>query len=192
MNVVVPSDSLLFAAVIAWTVSEYYGAMTHLRHRKIKAKVKGDKGSLLAYYIGIAVFLGAVVALPDSFFGAFPSYVFYVGIALMFAGIVLRQWAIATLSGSFSLSVVVRDGQKLVDRGPYSRVRHPSYTGIAVTLVGFGLALGSLAVIVVSGAVFLPVLAYRIRVEEGALKESFGLQYKEYMERTKRLIPFLF
>jgi protein-S-isoprenylcysteine O-methyltransferase Ste14 len=166
--------------------------MTHLRHRKIKAKVKGDKGSLLAYYAGIAVFLGAVVALPDSFFGAFPSYAFYVGIALMFAGIGLRQWAIATLSGSFSLSVVVRDGQKLVDRGPYSRVRHPSYTGIAVTLVGFGLALGSLAVIVISGAVFLPVLAYRIRVEEGALKESFGLQYQQYMERTKRLIPFLF
>ncbi len=176
----------------AWTASEGYGATSHLVHRNDKAVFRGDRGSLVAYYVGIAVFLLAIAALPDAAFAGLPAYLFFVGISLMFAGIAIRQWAIAALRGSFSLSVVVRDGQQIVDTGPYRRVRHPSYTGIAMTLVGFGLALGSWPVIAVSGAVFLPVLAYRISVEERVLNECFGIKYRDYMARTKRLIPFIY
>lgn len=36
-----------------------------------------------------------------------------------------------------------------------------------------------------------PGFAYRIRTEEAALASTLGEPYREYMRRTKRLIPFL-
>jgi protein-S-isoprenylcysteine O-methyltransferase Ste14 len=33
--------------------------------------------------------------------------------------------------------------------------------------------------------------AYRIRIEERALARDLGPAYRDYMRRTKRLIPFL-
>ena len=40
--------------------------------------------------------------------------------------------------------------------------------------------------------VMLGIIAYRIRVEERALVETLGQSYRDYMTRTKRLVPFLF
>jgi hypothetical protein len=40
----------------------------------------------------------------------------------------------------------------------------------------------------ISGAIFLPVLVYRISVEEVALKSCFGEQCVRHMERIKRVI----
>jgi protein-S-isoprenylcysteine O-methyltransferase Ste14 len=36
------------------------------------------------------------------------------------------------------------------------------------------------------------VFGLRMRLEEAALVEAFGAEYRAYMRRTKRLIPFLF
>jgi protein-S-isoprenylcysteine O-methyltransferase Ste14 len=37
----------------------------------------------------------------------------------------------------------------------------------------------------------LPGFAYRIRVEERALAHALGDPYRDYMRRTKRLVPFV-
>jgi len=78
-----------------------------------------------------------------------------------------------------------------VETGPYRLVRHPSYSGAIVTMIGIGLAIQSLAglliLLVLSGVAY----AYRIRVEEEALQKDLGEQYSSYMRRTKRLIPFV-
>ena len=69
--------------------------------------------------------------------------VFVVGLVLMWSGIVVRQWAIALLGRFFTVDVRVQSGQTVVDGGPYRWVRHPSYSGMILTLVGIGLALGN-------------------------------------------------
>jgi protein-S-isoprenylcysteine O-methyltransferase Ste14 len=35
------------------------------------------------------------------------------------------------------------------------------------------------------------LLTYRMNIEEAALLRAFGDEYRDYMKRTKRLIPFL-
>ncbi len=90
----------------------------------------------------------------------------------------------------FTPEVTIQPGQRVIDQGLYRFLRHPSYTGTFITLLGYGLALTnglSLAIMLV-----LPGLAYafRMRVEEVALREAFGDEYRDYMRRTKRLIPF--
>jgi protein-S-isoprenylcysteine O-methyltransferase Ste14 len=80
----------------------------------------------------------------------------------------------------------------VVDQGLYRYLRHPSYTGTFITIVGYGLALTNALSLAVMLA--LPGLDYtfRMRVEEAALCEAFGDKYRDYMRRSKRLVQFIF
>jgi protein-S-isoprenylcysteine O-methyltransferase Ste14 len=111
------------------------------------------------------------------------------GVALMWAGIGLRLWAIFTLGDSFRTSVEVHQGQRVIERGPYRLIRHPSYTGLMLIILGVGVADGTW--LSVAAALFLPLpaLLHRISVEEKVLVSSLGEPYAAYRSRTKRLIP---
>lgn len=117
--------------------------------------------------------------------------IFVAGVVLMAAGIVIRQWAVALLGRYFTTDVRVHAGQAVIDAGPYRWVRHPSYTGLLMTLVGIGIALGNWAGLLV--LIVLPAvgIVYRIRVEERALLDGIGEPYRRFAATRARLIPHL-
>ncbi len=117
---------------------------------------------------------------------------FFVGIFLMLLGITLRWYSVAVLGKYFTFDVSIQSGQVLVEVGPYRYIRHPSYTGALLTLLGFGLALGNWAGLAAALSCMGFAYAYRIPVEEAALSSALGEVYKQYMRRTWRLVPFLF
>ncbi len=120
-----------------------------------------------------------------------PDWVFYPGIMIIVIGIIVRQWAIFVLGRFFTTTVSVQKSQKVIDHGPYRYIRHPSYLGIFLIIVGIGLALhtwgGILVLLVMNGI----ALGYRMHVEEKVLVSELGDDYVQYMKRTKRLIPFI-
>ncbi|MBI3242805.1 MAG: isoprenylcysteine carboxylmethyltransferase family protein [Chloroflexi bacterium] len=121
----------------------------------------------------------------------FRPQVFYWGLTLMLTGLGFRWVAIRQLGRFFIPEVAIQPGHRIMDQGLYHFIRHPSYTGTFITIVGYGLALTnwlSLAVMLLGSGV---AYAYRIRLEEAALLEAFGDEYRAYMRRTKRLIPFV-
>jgi protein-S-isoprenylcysteine O-methyltransferase Ste14 len=79
--------------------------------------------------------------------------------------------------------------QRLIDDGPYALVRHPSYTGMLMAILGFGIALDSWGA--VAATLFLPLAAVvnRIRHEETMLRRELGEPYEAYAARTARLVP---
>ena len=99
---------------------------------------------------------------------------------MMVTGIVLRQWAILVLGRFFSTTVRVISGHRIVTNGPYRVIRHPSYTGSLLTLIGLGLASRTWAGTLVIVALFGLAYNYRIGVEESALKAELGQEYIEY------------
>src|SRR5207302_2017957 len=111
--------------------------------------------------------------------------------AMLLGGMAFRNWAVFTLGRFFTRVVQVVPGQTVVERGPYRWIRHPSYTGGLVAVLGIGVSMANLLPVVVIGAAHAVTYGYRIRIEERALAESIGEPYREYMRRTKRLIPFL-
>jgi protein-S-isoprenylcysteine O-methyltransferase Ste14 len=115
--------------------------------------------------------------------------VFIAGAVLMAAGTALRQWAIALLGRYFTTNVRVHAGQTVIDTGPYRWVRHPSYTGLLMTLIGIGLSLGNWATLAV--LIVLPMIGVvnRIRVEERPLLEGIGEPYRRFAATRARLIP---
>src|SRR5436305_19438 len=62
------------------------------------------------------------------------------GITLVAVGISLRAWSISTLGRFFQYRIEVQPDHHVVTGGPYRYVRHPSYTGVALVVLGVALA----------------------------------------------------
>ena len=150
--------------------------------------------------IGLSIAAGVMVArsrtlragvvglfdFPDS------DWITVLAIALFGAGLAVRWWAIVTLGRFFTVDVVIEKDHELVQRGPFQWVRHPSYTGVLVAFMGWAMTLGNWVAL---GLVLVPIfIAFvrRMNVEEEALEGALGEKYREYMMRTKRLVPGLY
>ena len=155
---------------------------------EIKKKERGS-GKLTSASVAVSFLVAYFFAL--SGITLMPSWFFYLGIVIIILGIIVRQWSIAVLGRFFSPTIGVQEGQKVVETGPYRLVRHPSYTGVLLILVGVGLAFQSLAAILVILLMFSVAYGHRINEEEEVLVSELGEEYVKYMKRTKRLIPYI-
>jgi protein-S-isoprenylcysteine O-methyltransferase Ste14 len=132
--------------------------------------------------------LGAAsVGSADLRAGRWP--VFVIGLVLMALGIFVRQWSIFTLGRFFAGDLRVSARQPVIDTGPYRWVRHPSYSGLIIFFVGFGLALTNVISIAVLVIVPTVGLIARIHFEERVLIASLGEPYRRYAAVHKRLVP---
>ena len=120
-------------------------------------------------------------SLPLTLLGAF----------LLIIGISIRVWAIRTLGTHFTATVTLTKDHQLVRSGPYQWVRHPSYLGAFMAIVGCPIFLNAWWATLV--AILSMTIAYyvRIGVEEKMLSAYFGNQYQDYKKDTKRIIPFI-
>ena len=183
---------LFDTAYFIWIASELIGAVLIPRLRGRGAtRAKSDRGSKILILFTVWVSITIAFVFGYSGIGRLPNTVFYPGIFLMLLGILVRQWAIAVLGRFFSLSVRIVEDHRVVEKGPYRLVRHPSYTGVLITFIGLSLAVQSLAALLVLLGVFIVSYGYRIRVEEKALLSELRDYYASYMKRTKRIIPYL-
>jgi protein-S-isoprenylcysteine O-methyltransferase Ste14 len=115
-----------------------------------------------------------------------------IGVVLMVSGELLRIYALRTLGRFFTMRVAVLDGHRVVREGLYRWVRHPAYTGWFLLSLGFGFYFGSILGIV-GTSLFVVVLGWRVRVEETALCESLGDEYRGYMRDVPaRFVPGIF
>lgn len=112
-----------------------------------------------------------------------------VGIILIAAGLVIRLWSVVALGRFFQYQIEIQTGHRVVTTGPYRYVRHPSYTGMTLVMLGFAFASGDVlslpAGLILTGA----GLAVRIRAEEKQLAAALGTEYEEFAAHHKRLIP---
>ena len=85
----------------------------------------------------------------------------------------------------------IEDTTTLITTGLYRYIRHPLYSSLIVFALGAFLKNPSLigAALVLSAVLGAFMTA---RIEETHNLERFGREYQEYMERTKRFIPFIY
>jgi protein-S-isoprenylcysteine O-methyltransferase Ste14 len=183
---------IFYAVFVAFVALEF---RTRVRSRLNPEGAVSDRLSFAFIGLTFAAGLGAAFALAVDVHGAtFREgrwLIFVVGIVLMAVGIAIRQWAVALLGGYFTTDVRVHTGQAVIDTGPYRWVRHPSYTGLLMTIVGIGLALGNWAALLVLIVVPTIGIVYRIRVEERALLDGIGEPYRRFAATRARLVPHL-
>jgi len=177
---------------LIYVVSEL--ALGFLRRSGAKSK-RQDAGSLTALWVTITlgIIAGIVVTWLFPQFGFPLPHAVAQALGTVFAfALVLRWWAILSLGKFFTVDVAIAQDHRLIIRGPYHWMRHPSYTGMLLAFLALGATFQNWVSLV---CIMVPIslaLAYRIYVEEIALEATFGSAYHRYAETTKRLIPGVF
>jgi protein-S-isoprenylcysteine O-methyltransferase Ste14 len=161
----------------------------------VSAGVREDRGNrwvLVAF--GLIGVLGAwLPAYTDrnEFWAIDGDAVRWLGVVVFVAGGALRLWPVYVLGDRFSGLVAIQPGHTLVTTGIYGIIRNPSYLGLLLNSLGWGLAFRS-GVGVVLTALLIPPLVARIRAEERLPRTEFGGEYESYCARTWRLVPWLY
>ena len=170
-----------------WLIIEY----PYLRRHKTKPAKDWDKHSAILWDVAhVCELLGAILGFISlGRIRTDTNFLGLLGMALLLAGISIRWAAIYTLGKYFTSVVTIKDDHSIVQRGLYKHLRHPAYTGALIGHLGFGLAFTNWFSVIFSTIPYFVAALYRMRVEEEALKDSFGEEYVRYAERTKRLIP---
>jgi len=114
-----------------------------------------------------------------------------VGLVLIVIGLTSNLVAAGTLRRNYSSSLVVREGHQLITHGIYRFTRNPIYLGVIMVMLGMPIFISSLVGFLVMSAL-IPLVLIRIRIEEGMLEAEFGEAYREYKEKTRKLIPFIY
>jgi protein-S-isoprenylcysteine O-methyltransferase Ste14 len=183
----------VFGVVVTiWIASEVVGGIIVPSRRREGGPVQQRQKRLnVLGLLGYDAVIVSSVLLAAFGVTILPNWAYFVGIALILLGVSVRQWAIAVLGRYFSHVIGIQHDQKVVQSGPYRLVRHPSYTGILLILIGIAFVFQTWAGVLVALTAFGLAWGYRMLVEERFLARELGDSYAEYARRTKRLLPFL-
>ena len=183
---------MLTIAATLFFISEILNVILR-RSKKKEVKVSKDRFSLILLWTVILVstsssgFLAAMYPLSQRNLILEGS-----GLFLLIAGLVVRWTAIWQLGKMFTVDVSITHDHRIKDDGLYRYLRHPSYLGLILEFLGISLLYNSwIPILTINIPIFL-ALAYRIKVEESLLISYFGAEYRNYISRTRRIIPFIY
>jgi protein-S-isoprenylcysteine O-methyltransferase Ste14 len=138
-----------------------------------------------------------------------PSVLSTAGALLTIATCAFRMWAIGAMGRMFTFDLRITERHRLVTSGPYSVVRHPSYTGLMGVSLGIllcmvaddswlrqchgtvpAIARGYACIFVAYYGWLSLMFVKRTAVEDAMMKQTFGKQWEEWRDNVKyRLIP---
>ena len=115
----------------------------------------------------------------------------WVGMVMLFGGISVRKWSYHVLGKRFVYKITVIKDVKLVTTGPYRFIMHPGYSSAIIVAISAFLIYGNLTAAV---AAFLQISFFSLLagIEETALTQHLGEEYKKYASERSRFIPFIF
>jgi protein-S-isoprenylcysteine O-methyltransferase Ste14 len=163
---------------------------------RIKAAVRRESiASRLAHVIPLLVG-GVLIGWREMPWGAlnlrlWPQSLlaYWIGLALLIAGLTFAVWARVHLGRNWSGSVTVKEGHELIRSGPYTYVRHPIYTGLITAVLGTAISSGTVRAAL--GLVIITLsLVRKLHTEEAFMRDTFPGEYQRYCAQVPALIPF--
>lgn|SRR5215468_2125425 len=186
---------LYFVCTIVWYVIRYPHER-RARRLPVRRTARGLRDRLLVAaavlgFGGIPVLYVATRVLRAADREFMPA-LGWLGLAVFAAGIWLNYRTHRDLGRNFSPTLDVRPEHMLVTTGVYAYVRHPMYAAFFLWGVAQALLLPNW-VAGFSGLVGFAILYFlRVGQEERLMLETFGDQYRAYMSRTARLVPWVY
>lgn len=118
-----------------------------------------------------------------------PTWVGWLGVALIAGALYVFWRAHADLGLNWSPSLEIREKHELITRGIYGIIRHPMYASQWLVAIAQPLLLQNWLVGFANLAVFIPFYFLRVQAEEKMMQDSFGNEYREYMKKTGAVFP---
>lgn len=140
----------------------------------------------------VALTAGAMWALPAlARLPLPPAWRTALGVACAAAGLAVCLAGVLAFRQARTTVDPVHPGaaSALVVRGIYRRTRNPMYLGFALALLGWALALGTLAALAPLPIFVAWLNRWQIAPEEAALRARFGADFDAYAARVPRWLP---
>lgn len=142
--------------------------------------------------MGILPFLYVFTGFPQFADYPFRPAQAWLGLVVAIGSLAMFVATHRALGRYWSVSLDLREDHKLITSGVYQWVRHPMYTAFWLWAVAQALLLpnwvAGLAGIVGFGTLYF----LRVGHEERMMLDGFGEEYRAYMARTKRLVPWIY
>ncbi len=168
----------------------------HMKKYKKTEKTKSKKTSrekFLCFLAAIGMMLVPIIYVLTPWLNSFnmnlPDWARWTGIIGYGFGLILFWWVHKTLGKNWSPILEIRKNHKLVTQGPYKYIRHPMYTQMWIGVVGYWLISSNWIVGIVAFLTWSILYFIRLPEEEKLMIEEFGQEYKDYMKKTKRIVP---
>lgn len=163
--------------------------------KDIQGNAETDKFSMLFITLGVIIIISG--SLIDWGYFQENKNLFWdtytiAGLILLVFGSTIRIWAIYFLGKYFTNAVQFDAKHELIKSGPYRLIRHPSYLGAYLAIIGSALFLNSILLFLIGSVLMFAIYSYRISVEEIGLIQQFEDEYAEYQKNSKKLLPFLY
>jgi protein-S-isoprenylcysteine O-methyltransferase Ste14 len=180
---------------VGWYVIRIPHARRSRRTPVARSKRGGRETALLLISLtglGLLPLLYVATGFPSAADYAFRPGQALLGVLVAVAALAMFHLTHRALGRNWSVSLEVRESHKLITHGVYRQVRHPMYTAFWLWAIAQALLLPNLAA-GLSGIVgFGTLYVLRVGEEEGLMVEAFGDEYRAYMARTARLVPWLY
>lgn len=141
----------------------------------------GTTAYLLALFIGGFTHFFYPVKIAET------SDVSFWGLLIVLVSSTLIFWAV---SSARKLRQAIDDkvSAETFKTGSYRFSRNPTYLGLTLLLIGFGLLANSLPIIIAAILAIVIVRYTALKEEEQALEDKFGEKYREYQKNVRRWI----
>jgi protein-S-isoprenylcysteine O-methyltransferase Ste14 len=167
-------------------------AMRQVAESVLRRDVPGEKpgegkASVVLWYIAYLTILAP--ALWRVWSTPMMSHPWW-GYAVIWIGMVLRLVSLREIGVYYHQLILLREGHRLIDAGPYRWLRHPLHLGLHIEMLGLALLAGAVPGWIALGLSLL-VLARRNMQEERALEKFFGVTYRGYRGHAWDVIDLL-
>jgi len=177
-----------FILFIFWVISSV-GAKKNLQGNKQKLS-SSLRLILITVSVSIIFNITGLRQLIKYPILSFTPFVQTIGVFICASGIAFAIWAKIHLGKNWGMPMAIKENPELIATGPYYFIRHPIYTGILIAAFGSMVTVGFMWL--VWFIIFLVSFTYSARKEEKNMLLQFPEEYRDYMNRTKMFIPFIF
>lgn len=144
-----------------------------------------SKKSLSLVIVQILSILYLIYSIRLAGLTLFPIFLISLGISIGIIAVFYMR------KSRLSVFPEVTKDTKLVTDGIYKLIRHPIYTSVLISSLGF--LLTNLEALRIVFFIFLMIdLLIKIKKEEAFLKEKFPVKYNEYLKKSYKLIPYIY
>jgi protein-S-isoprenylcysteine O-methyltransferase Ste14 len=194
MNTLILKALFMVGFLAAWAIRTPYQKQNKQNQPIVARLVLQERVLFSAIYVGMVILPLIYVFSPWLSLADYrPSFwAGYLGAVSFTISLWLLWRSHHDLGKNWSPTLEIREGHTFVSSGIYQKIRHPMYTAFWFWSAAQALLLPNL--VAGSGGIIAFGITYILRVsqEEQMMIEQFGEEYEAYMQRTKRLIPYLF
>jgi len=144
---------------------------------------------LLLLGMGVIPLIYSVTNWLDFADYSLPAWLGWLGVVIFACALIVFALAHRDLKSNWSPSLEIYANHTLITNGIYGYIRHPMYASQWLWVIAQILLLQNWIAGPINLLVFIPFYLLRTRAEERMMLDTFGDQYRDYMQKTGGVVP---